>query len=111
MASRAAFRDRDIVEGLEVLGVSSMSESMKRPPPPGPPGTYRRLFGGGSLAAAAASAAARAARAALVVPGGRPRRLAVGGLLGVGEAGAILKEAKDDEYGRFEGSLAQESGG
>lgn len=104
MASRTAARDLEDVEGLTVLGVAIESESYRLPF-----GTYRRRLGGGSVAEAAARAAAlAAARAALVDPGGRPRRLPVRGLLGVGDAGVIADETKSEESAESKISLAQD---
>ncbi|KAI6755035.1 hypothetical protein HG531_004141 [Fusarium graminearum] len=71
-----------------------------------PAGAYRRRFGGGSVAEAAARAAALAARAALVEPGGRPLRRPVTGLLGVGDAGAIVSGVNGDVYTRLDVLLA-----
>jgi hypothetical protein len=63
------------------------------------------------VAEAAARAAALAARAALVEPGGRPRRRPVTGLLGVGDAGAIMKEANGDVCAKSDVSLAVDRDG
>jgi hypothetical protein len=88
-------RDLETVIAPFAVGVSRAPECRTFPPPL-EPGTKRRLLGGGSEAAESASDACLAARAAFVVPGGRPRRRAVGVRYEGVMDGAIASNAGDE---------------